>query len=540
MAETWSVADAVASFLESRGIVRTYGLTGGEVTDLISSIEVAGIEFILTHHENCAAFMADAEAQLAGRPGVCISTVGPGATNMVNGVANSYLDRTPLLALIGDMEADVRDSWTHMSLDLVRLFEPVSRFADRITPDNVYSILPKAWAATTAGPDGPACLMLSAADAVVEIERRAWPGEQKSARARIHGPAPDSLAESVRASENPVIVLGLGARTARISNAAAAFAERWDAPVVLTPKAKGCYPAGRELFAGVYASYGSGGVERLLSEADLIVGVGLDGSDFIRPWRFGEVLSLSENAAPDTAYPSKHFPCDIARTLENLTASGTSPKCGAERAAAARTEAERGLMAREAGSVGGPERSSIGIDPVDAIAAMRRVVPRDTVVTCDVGMLKLVLCQFWPVNELNTFLVSNGLSTMGYGLPAALGASLHQGGAPAVSILGDGGLLMYAGELETLARSAARVIAIVAVDSTLGLIRLKAEDSDLDGSPNDFGAPDYVTLAASMGVKGLRAESADDLADKVRSSLAGDGSTLIEVPIDFDAYRRMA
>ena len=124
MTDTWTVAEAVAAFLKTKQVARTYGLTGGEVTDLISSTEQAGIDFVLTHHESCAAYMADAEAQLAGRPGVCISTVGPGATNMVNGVANSYLERTPLLALIGDMESSVRDSWTHMTLDLVRLFEP--------------------------------------------------------------------------------------------------------------------------------------------------------------------------------------------------------------------------------------------------------------------------------------------------------------------------------------------------------------------------------------------------------------------------------
>ncbi len=540
MADTWTVADAIAAFLGDRRIARTYGLTGGEVTDLIGAIERAGIDFVLTHQESCAAYMADAEAQLTGRPGVCISTVGPGATNMINGVANSYLDRTPLLALIGDIEAGVRDSWTHMTLDLVRLFEPVSRFTARITPDNIYSLLPEAWAATMAGPQGPSCLMLAAADAVQTIERRDWSETPIQTVNNGFESAADRILARIRAAENPVLMLGLGARSEDVAAAVAEFASQWGVPVALTPKAKGWFPADIDLYAGVYASYGSGGVERLLSESDLILGAGLDGSDFIRPWRFGSVVSLSENVDADTAYPSEHHICDIGRTLAELANASDGEKDGARRASSARREAQLQIRGREPPELVGHSLTTEGMGPIDAVAAVRRVVPRDTVVTCDVGMLKLVICQYWPSYEPNTFLVSNGLSTMGYGLPAATSASMHMQGVPVVTLIGDGGLLMCAGELETLARSGAAVIVIVAIDSSLGLIRLKAEDSALDGSPNDFGTPDYVALARSFGIDGVRVESADELAKTVTESLNRRRSTLIECPIEFAAYRRMA
>ncbi len=539
MTDTWTVAEAVADFLKTKHVARTYGLTGGEVTDLISSTERAGIDFVLTHHESCAAYMADAEAQLADRPGVCISTVGPGATNMVNGVANSYLDRTPLLALIGDMESGVRDSWTHMTLDLVRLFEPVSKLAARITPENVYSILPQAWAAALAGPQGPSCLMLAAADAVTRIDRRDW--REAPARAAKNGfeSAADQIVDRMSSAENPVLMLGLGARSADVAAASVEFASRWGVPVVLTPKAKGWFAADAGLYAGVYASYGSGGVERLLSESGITIGVGLDGSDFIRPWRFGPVVSLSENAAADTAYPCEHHTCDIGMTLADLAQASNGAGDGLQRASRARRESFRQVRGREPDEAGGRSLTTEGMDPNHALAAVRRAVPRDTPVTCDVGMLKLIICQYWPSYQPNTFLVSNGLSTMGYGLPAATSASMHLGGDPVVAMVGDGGLLMCAGELETLARSRAAVIVIVAVDSSLGLIRLKAEDSSLDASHNDFGAPDYAALARSFGIDGLRVESVDALERTVTEYLHRRGSALIECPINFDSYRRM-
>ena len=539
MTDTWTVAEAVAAFLKTKNVARTYGLTGGEVTDLISSTERAGIDFVLTHHESCAAYMADAEAQLAGRPGVCISTVGPGATNMVNGVANSYLERTPLLALIGDMESRVRDSWTHMTLDLVRLFEPVSKLAARITPENVYSILPQAWAAALAGPQGPSCLMLAAADAVTRIERRNWVEAPAQAAENGFESAADGIVDRMRSAENPVLILGLGARSAQVAAASAEFASRWGVPVVLTPKAKGWFTADAGLYAGVYASYGSGGVERLLSESGLTLGVGLDGSDFIRPWRFDPVVSLSENAAADTAYPSEHYACDVSMTLTELAQASNGAGDGIRRASLARRESLRQLRGREPDEAGGRSLTTEGMDPNHALTAIRRAVPRDTLVTCDVGMLKLVICQYWPSYQPNTFLVSNGLSTMGYGLPAATSASMHFGGAPVVAMVGDGGLLMCAGELETLTRSRAAVIVIVAVDSSLGLIRLKAEDSSLDGSHNDFGTPDYAALARSFGIDGVRIESLDALEQTVTEYLHGRGSVLIECPVNFDSYRRM-
>ena len=539
--DTWTVAEAIASFLRSRRLTRVYGLTGGEVNDLIDAIELAGIHFMLTHHESSAAHMADAEAQLAGRPSVCIATVGPGATNMVNGVANAYLDRTPLLALIGDMEARVRDSWTHMTLDLVGLFSPVSKFAKRITGKNIYSVLPEAWATAMAGPQGPVCLMLAATDAGDRIQRREWTYRAtcKLSDAGNGNSVARQILHRIARAKNPVLMLGLGARTQDIATASLDFANKSRIPVALTPKAKGSFPADSELYAGVYASYGSGGVEHLLSTSDLIIGVGLDGSDFIRPWRFGSVLSLSHNAKADTAYPSEHHLCNISKTLGELSEYSWGIRDGSIDASVARTESTRQICGRDLHEKVGKPLTKHGIDPVSAVAAVRGSVPSDTLLTCDVGMLKLVLCQYWPSYQLNTFLVSNGLSTMGYGLPAAISASLYLENSPVVAMLGDGGLLMCLGELETLARSGAVVVAIVAVDSSLGLIRLKAEDASLCATPNDFGHPDYVRIAQSFALEGIRVESIVELAATTTSALSNTRSTLIELPIDFDGYRRM-
>ena len=162
-----------------------------------------------------------------------------------------------------------------------------------------------------------------------------------------------------------------------------------------------------------------------------------------------------------------------------------------------------------------------------------------TVVVSDVGMLKLALCQYWDTFEPNTFLVSNGLSTMAYGLPGAIGASFQLGDEPVVALVGDGGLLMCLGELDTLARTGRRVVVLVAVDTTLALIRLKAEGDGLGAGSNDFGAPDFVAIATGIGINAVRAVSETDLAAKVTECLALPGPSLIEFPLDYRGYRLM-
>ncbi|HJO06612.1 MAG TPA: thiamine pyrophosphate-binding protein, partial [Chloroflexota bacterium] len=173
-----TVARETARFLASRGIERVYGLPGGEVTHLIEALEDEGIAFVLTHHETFAAHMADAEAQLADRPAVCLCTVGPGATNIVNGIANSMLDRTPVLLLMGEFNDADRAEWTHMNVDLLELFRPVSKLVERMYASNCADLLERAWDTATAPMMGPVCVALSSSDAQAEVGETDWPAAE--------------------------------------------------------------------------------------------------------------------------------------------------------------------------------------------------------------------------------------------------------------------------------------------------------------------------------------------------------------------------
>jgi len=535
-----TVARETARFLASRGIQRVYGIPGGEVTHLIDALESEGIEFVLTHHETFAAHMADAEAQLAGRPAVCLCTVGPGATNIVNGIANSHLDRTPVLALMGEFNDADRAEWTHMNVDLLELFRPVSKLVERMYAANCRDLLERAWDTATAPLPGPVCIALSSSDAQAELEETNWPKSQP-AEQRQAAPAPqgDVLRERLSKAESTALVVGIGARAPDISRAAAELAAAWDVPIVITPKAKGWITSEHPQLAGVYASYGSAALQTLLTEADLIVGVGLDGTDFIRPWRYGEVLNLTEQAHTDPSFPAEPLIADVAATLRDAAVDGTPNGNGAARAAHCRQSARDNVESRPEPDLPPPPHARGGIQPNAAIEAIRGAVDRNTILVSDVGMLKLALCQYWDVFEPNTFLVSNGLSTMAYGLPGAIGASCHVGDQPVVALVGDGGLLMCLGELDTLARAGRRVVVLVAVDTTLSLIRLKAEGDELGAGSNDFGAPDFVTIATGVGMNAVRAVSETDLAAKVTECLAFPGPSLIEFPLDYRGYRRM-
>ncbi|MDP6348899.1 MAG: thiamine pyrophosphate-binding protein [Chloroflexota bacterium] len=539
MASESTVARETARFLASRGIERVYGLPGGEVTHLIEALEEEGIAFVLTHHETFAAHMADAEAQLAGRPAVCLCTVGPGATNIVNGIANSMLDRTPVLLLMGEFNDSDRAEWTHMNVDLLELFRPVSKLVERMYAGNCAELLERAWDTAIAPMMGPVCVALSSDDAQAGIAETNWAPEDE-ARTRPAEPAQgDVLRERLEQAERPALVAGIGVRNPAISQGLAELAEAWDVPIVITPKAKGWVSSEDPRLAGVYASYGSAKLQSLLKDADLVIGVGLDGTDFIRPWRYGEVLDLAEIAREDPAFPAERLVTDVAATLRDAAVDGTAKGSGVDRAAECRRAAWKDVEAKPESDLAPPAASKGGIQPYAAIESIRGTVGRETVVVCDVGMLKLALCQYWEVFSPNTFLVSNGLSTMGYGLPGAIGAAHHVGDEPVVALVGDGGLLMCLGDLDTLARTGRRVVVLVAVDTTLSLIRLKSEGDNLRGSPNDFGTPDFVAIATGVGMNAVRAVSESDLAAKVEECLALDGPSLIEFPLDYRGYRRM-
>ena len=538
-----TVADAIAAFLAQQGVRRVYGVTGGEMLPLLDALQRHGVEFTLTHHEAAAAYMADTEGQLTGRPGVCVSTLGPGAANLFAGLAQATLERSPVLGLTADVTPHEAAGQRHQVFNIPGAFAPAVKYSARVSPDNVGTVVPAAWSAATQGMPGGA--FLSVPSSVATLPAASTPTASQNG-SPVTPVIPLELAQvqaRLAEAKEPVAVLGLEARTLAIAKHFARLVIAADIPVVTQVKARGWFPGNHPLHAGTLAGYGSRGAFELLRSADLVLGVGMDGVDLIWPWDGPAGVNLTAHDLHDGSLPHTAIVGHVAHMLERL-ATVDRPEQRVEgdaRAAKARRIAREDLQASPPGTdhpADAPD-DGIAVDPL--FQAIRAAAPSDTALVSDVGMHKLYLAQYWDAPAPDTYFVANGLSGMGWALPSALSLKLVRPDRPTLAVSGDGGALMFAGELATLARlRPAGMVYLVLVDASLALIRLKAEQLEHDPTPNDFAPPDFTALARSFGLRAERADSATAVADLACEGLTATAPLVIEAPIDYGAYQRMA
>ena len=540
-----TVAAYIARFLRQQGIQRFWGVTGGENVDLINACYAEQIDFQLVHHENTAAFLAQNTAFLTGAPSVFLTTLGPGATNIINAVADAYLARLPLIVITADFEDPTVEFATHQNAPLLELLRPITKWNARLTPANAAEALAYAWAVAAQGRPGPVHLALPAA-----VARQTMDAPPLQASARPTGildaaPLPHTAHARLTTCDAPVVVLGLETNHRLSQESIVALAEQWGAPVVNMPMSKGMFPEDHPLFAGIHSVYGYALVDEFLDQADCILAIGLDGSDFIHPWQTeATTIAIHPHTEVDSAFGADFVLVgDLDATVRMLTPElSHQGDWGPRAAAACRARIEQRLAPKNADN--GSENSTRSpVAPQAVLSALRDMTPPETVFACDVGSHKLLSCQMWQSTQPQTFLVSNGLSTMGFGVPAALAAKLCDPERPVVCVTGDGGLLMYAGELETVKRlapeSAAPFVIIVFVDSTLALIRMKSEERGYEGRENDFGYTDYAKLAAAFNLPAIHIQHEEECAAKLREALALNQPALVAVEIDVDEYRHM-
>ncbi len=542
MGEQRTVADLLAEFLAARGVRRAYGVTGGEMLTVLDALRRRGIEFIPTHHEAPAAYMADTEGQLTGRPGLCLSTLGPGAANLLAGLAQATLERSPVIGITADVSAAERAAQTHQVIDITGAMGAVVKFSARIDAENMLRIAPAAWAAATQGRPGAAHLAIPASIAAQPAAQGDWIEPAPEAQLALDAAALEALRDELAVAERPVAVIGLEARSAPVAGAFRELVELFDMPVVTQIKAKGWFAGNHPLHAGSAASYGSRGVFELLRAADLVLGVGLDGVDLIWPWPDVEVVRLTQRPDDDGAFPSRTIRSPLEPALQLLADAPppTRSVAGAERALQARRAARADLTGRSEGNEApfAAPRDGLAINHV--FAGLRAALDARVALISDVGFHKLYLAQYWDAPGPDSYLVANGLSAMGWALPSSLVYKLERPERPVLAVAGDGSLLMYAGEMETLARLApAGLVYLVLNDASMSLIRSKADDMRIDAAPNDFGAVDYVGLARSFGLEAARAATPDQAVELVSAGLRRDAPVVVEVPIAYGPYRRM-
>src|SRR5919198_2731109 len=448
-------AEVLATTLRDAGVERMFGLPGGEILDFIEAARKVGIEFILVRHEAVAAFMADASGQIERKPGVCVSTLGPGALNLTLGVANAFLDRSPLIAITATMSTKAAPYATHKQLDLNAVFRPFTKQTITLDGVNTAATVRRAWRTALEPRFGPVHIALPS-DVARQPEHQANdrspvcltpdppPRPRREALARIAG--------EIAQAQRPVLVLGLDLNPYTDVQAVRDFAEAVGAPVFVTPKAKGIFPEDHPQFFGVCSGLAADSViVNFFRQADLLVGVGFDPVESDKTWhQTMKLVSIAPVTIASGAYrPPLELVGDLRYSLTQLAELTDSPRTWARDDVRAYREAlETALRGQTASQTG----SQTGLSALAVTRCLRDLFPAETILTTDVGSIKLLVSQAWRSTQPMTFLESNGLSAMGYGLPAAMAAKLARPDRPVLCTMGDGGFAMVFADLETCVR----------------------------------------------------------------------------------------
>lgn len=527
-------ADALAQRLYRAGCRHAFGMPGGEVLTLVDALESAGIAFILAKHENAAAFMAEGVYHQTGAPGILVATVGPGALNGVNAVANAHQDRVPLIVLAGAVDADEVQTYTHQVLDQQAVFRPITKASFALVPGAAHVIADKAVAIATEGRPGPVHIdvPISVADSLVPAHAppaRADAACTAPARNDL-GRARDWLAASVR----PLIVVGLDAMTQEAGDAVTRFAETHGVPVVTTYKAKGLIPEDHALALGAagLSPLADQHLLPLLKAADLILCVGYDPIEMRTGWR--DAWSPREQRIIDiTAEPNHHY---MHQSSLNIVAD-----CAASLAAIS-----EGIAAQKTWPDQAPQHTKAALQaafpaddtwgPAAVIDTCRTSLPRDTIATADSGAHRILLSQMWQCYSPRGLIQSSALCTMGCALPLAMGAKIAQPETPVVSFSGDAGFLMVAGELSTAAELGLRTIFVVFVDASLALIELKQRSRQLKNNGVDFAQHDFAAIGRAFGGAGTTVHSRDELSAALETALQAERFTVIAAVIERGSY----
>lgn len=530
-----TVAQAIAATLHAAGVRHVFGLPGGETVELLDALRLQGIAFVLVHHEASAVFMADAYARITGTVGVCLTTLGPGATNAMLGVAHAHLDRAPVLIFTAQKPDALLPDYTHQVLDLHALFAPITKASIKLDAITAASGVSRAIRLAQEGRPGPVHLQISNEDAALPT------ADSMSALFQPdHIPAPSlNAVEQARgllaAARRPLIVAGLGLEPQRPYLSLREFAETLQAPVVVTPKAKGALPDSHPLAAGTVGLTRSDPVYALLDEADCILALGFDVVELVKPWQtHAPVIWLAPWPNHDPVIPAAvELVGDLNGLLQQLAdiapdfrTSGSESSWGATRVAAFRAALAAPL----------PTPAPGRLLPQTVLAGLRAALPDDALLAVDVGSHKILSSLTWPTLAPNRFLVSNGLSSMGFGLPAALGAALALPNRPVVCLTGDAGFAMVMGELGVMARLALPVLVVVLNDGAIDLIRSQQVRAGKPVYGTEFSSPRFDQIAAAYGLAAQRVSDLPALDRAIAAMPAARRPALLEVMIDPVSY----
>ncbi len=539
--KTWNVAKMLIKGLEHEGVTYIFGIPGEENLDVMKALEDSTIQFVTVRHEQGAAFMADIYGRLTGRAGVCLSTLGPGATNLITGVADANSDGAPLVAITGQVGTDKMHLTSHQYLDLEALFKPITKRTKMIMrPESVQEIVRLAFKYAESEKPGATHIDLPE-DIAKEIvpegvsQKLITAGRPTKEYADLE--SIEHAAAAIFQAENPVILVGHSAVRDKASKALTQFANELKIPVVNTMMAKGILA-----FDNPYSMWTIGIPQKdyqnvLLEKADLIIAIGYDIVEFApNKWNLSDNHSIihidTRPAHVNKLYqPETEVIGDISDSLGKI-----------RRRCHKNAEPEEALHMKkmlydeyEAYS----KDSSCPMKPQKILYDVRQVMDKEDIVVSDVGAHKMWISRHYHCYMPNTCLISNGFAAMGIAVPGAIAAKMVYPERRVLAIVGDGGFMMNCQEIETAVRMRVPIVVLVMRDNSYGLIKWKQEDRFGKSCFVDFNNPDFTKLAESMHAKGYCVKKAEDLSEILQDAFQSGKVCIVDCPVDYQENTKL-
>ena len=535
-------SDLFVKCLENEGVEYIFGLPGEENADMMISLKGSSIEFVLCRHEQAAAFMADVYGRLTGKAGVCLGTLGPGATNLVTGVADGNMDRAPMVVITGQADTKRLHKESHQNMDVVGMFKPITKWAHQIVnQDNIPEVVRKAFKLAEREKPGACHIELPEDLAAMDASTTPIPFD------KLRRPAPDEkiidqAMELLMSAKHPVILAGNGCVRKRAAKQLKILCEKTGIPVINTFMAKGCIPR-----TDPHCLYTVGLQQRdlimaAIDEADVVVTVGYDLVEYHpNVWNKNKDKQILHvdflPAEVDEHYRVRvEINADIASALWHINEriEGDAPKWDIGRYAELKSKMDDEFAMHKDDDTEGKIR------PQKVLWDVREAMRPHDILLSDVGAHKMWIARNYQCDEPNTCLISNGFCSMGFALPGAIAAKMAHPESNVLAICGDAGVLMNIQDLETAKRLGVNIVIMVWEDHEYGLIKWKQQQHFDEHSDLEFTNPDWMKLAEAFGCIGIRVDNARDLRGALDEAFSADGPVILSLPIDYDENMKLS
>jgi acetolactate synthase-1/2/3 large subunit len=532
-------SDLLVAALENEGVERIFGIPGEENLDFVESLRASKIELVLTRHEQAAAFMAATQGRLTGRPGVCLSTLGPGALNFTTGAAYAYLGAMPMVIITGQKAIKSARQARFQIVDIVAAMRPLTKMTRQIvSAASIPTLVRDAFRVASEERPGPVHLELPEDIAVEDAEARPVPPHAIAAPIAAHS-AIEQAAGMIANAASPIIMVGAAGNRPRLVEPLSDFVRKLQIPFFNTQMGKGAVTGGSNLYLGTAALSEYDYIHSAIKRADLVIAIGHDTVEK-PPFLMGGItggpkvihIGYQSAHAEQVFYPDAELIGDIGANVTAL----------AERLAG-RVKVDPDMLALRKRILERLNESSDSAAfppiPQRIVRDVRMAVPDDGIVCLDNGMYKIWFARSYRTHAANTLLLDNALATMGAGLPSAIAAKILYPERRVMAVCGDGGFMMNSQELETAVRLSLDLVVLIIEDSAYGMIRWKQA---ADGFPDfgmSFGNPDFELYAKAYGARGHRIGSTDALLPTLKRAFESGGVHLITVPVDYSENTRV-